>query len=113
MKKKSIELPASLEANINAKTPLLLVFHAQWCQPCKGLAPILTDLSKQMGDGILIQKIDVDREKNISDYFGVKSMPTLFLFQQGELIWKHVGIITKSSLEQVIKTKTIKPYLLK
>jgi hypothetical protein len=39
-------------------------------------------------------------------------MPTLFLFQQGELIWKHVGIITKSSLEQVIKTKTVKPYLL-
>lgn len=113
MKKKSIELPASLEANIHAQTPLLLVFHAQWCQPCKGLAPILTDLSKQMGDGILIQKIDVDREKNISDYFGVKSMPTLFLLQQGELIWKHVGIITKSSLEQVIKTKTIKPYLLK
>ncbi|MDI9866450.1 thioredoxin family protein [Flectobacillus sp. DC10W] len=113
MKNKSIMLPVSLETKINDKTPLLLVFHAQWCQPCKGLAPILTDLSKQMGDGILIQKVDVDKEKSISDYFSVKSMPTLFLFQQGELIWKHVGIITKNSLEQVIKTKTVKPYLLK
>ena len=113
MKKKSTELPASLEARINAKTPLLLVFHAQWCQPCKGLTPILVDLGKQMGDGIIIQKIDVDHEKSISDFFGVKSMPTLFLFQQGELVWKHVGIIAKTQLEHVIKTKTVKPYLLK
>ncbi|WP_044175628.1 thioredoxin [Flectobacillus major] len=102
----------NLEKLILGKTPILVDFFAEWCQPCRTLAPILNGLAKQLGDGIIVFKVDVDKKPQIAKAYRVQSMPTLLLFQQGKLLWRHTGVVSKQQLEQVIKSMTIKPYLL-
>jgi thioredoxin 1 len=89
---------------IQSETPVLVDFSAEWCGPCKMLAPMLVDLKKRIGDGAKIIKIDVDKNTALSQNFNVRSVPTLIVFQNGELKWRQSGVLSAAQLEIVLKS---------
>jgi thioredoxin 1 len=83
---------------IKAEVPVLVDFWADWCQPCKMLAPIVADLAQEYGGRVKVAKLDVDANPNIAGKFGVMSIPTLILFKGGEAVQRLVGYQPKSAL---------------
>ncbi|MCB0557593.1 MAG: thioredoxin [Lewinellaceae bacterium] len=89
---------------INSATPVLVDFHADWCGPCKAQAPILKQLKSQMGDKIRIVKIDVDRNQPLASKLGIRSIPTLMIFQAGERKWQAMGVQNLALLKQQLES---------
>lgn len=87
---------------IGGNTPVLVDFFADWCMPCRMLTPILKDLAAEMGESIRILKVDVDTNPKVAMKYGVYSVPTIFLFQDGEVIWKGSGARPKEELKRII-----------
>jgi thioredoxin 1 len=87
---------------INRDEPVLVDFYADWCAPCKAMKPILNDVKNQMGEQISIFKIDVDKNQGLSDQFGIRSIPTLILFKNGEPVWRKSGMASSVELQQEI-----------
>lgn len=88
---------------INSKKPILIDFHALWCGPCKTQTPILKEVMKEMANEARIIKIDIDKNQNIAQRFNIKSVPTLAIFKNGELVWKQAGVQTKGILINALK----------
>jgi thioredoxin 1 len=74
-------------------------FGAEWCGPCRIIAPIIEELATEYGDTALIGKMDVDDNPEISMKYGIRSIPTLLFLRDGEIIDKHVGLMTKQGLK--------------
>jgi len=91
---------------IQGTTPVLIDFSAEWCGPCKMMAPILKQLKDQMGDRIRILKIDVDRNQEIASRFQIRNVPTLMIFQHGERKWTGSGVMQADQLASVIQQTT-------
>ena len=91
---------------INGEKPVLVDFHADWCTPCKQMAPVLKELKLDFGNDVKILKIDVDKNPQIADKFQIKGIPTLLLFKEGKIIWRESGIHEKEKLVTIIKEKT-------
>lgn len=89
---------AGYDAEINGQTPVLVDFTASWCGPCKQLAPILDELSTELAGRMKIVKVDIDDQKEIAGRYEIKGVPTLMLFEQGELLVKMVGAKPKRDL---------------
>jgi thioredoxin 1 len=87
---------------IQSKQPVLVDFFAEWCGPCKAMAPILTEVKRKIGDDVTIIKIDVDKNQQAAGAYQVQSIPTLILFKEGKIIWKKVGMASATELESVI-----------
>lgn len=87
---------------INSDNIVLVDFFATWCAPCKMQAPILYDFKKEMGDKLIVAKVDVDQNPSLANKFGVASIPTLAVFKAGELKEKSVGLSTKANLSEMI-----------
>lgn len=94
----------SLQSIINTEVPVLIDFYATWCGPCQTLAPILKNLKDELGNGVKIIKIDVDKNQAIAQKFQVRGVPTLVLFKNGEQVWKQSGLLTKNELKQIIQS---------
>ena len=88
---------------IDSDTPVLVDFYADWCAPCKMLAPVLKQLKEQVGDRLKIIKIDVDRNNSIAGRFQVRGVPTLILFKQGQAVWRQSGVLPADALLQAIR----------
>lgn len=87
---------------INSETPVLVDFHADWCGPCKMLAPILKSVKDELGDGIKIVKIDVDKNQPLASQFQVRGVPTMILFKKGKQLWRQSGVLQKDDLISII-----------
>jgi thioredoxin 1 len=88
---------------ISGETPVLVDFFAEWCGPCKMMAPILEDLKNRLGERIRIIKIDIDKNPDVANQYGVMAVPTLFLFKKGIILWKNSGVVPAHQLEKIIQ----------
>ena len=88
---------------IKANKPTLVDFWADWCGPCKQVAPILEEISNEMKDHIVVAKHNIDQEPNVPTRYGVRGIPTMLLFKSGELKATKVGATTKSNIVSWIK----------
>ena len=87
---------------INGDKPVLVDFSAEWCQPCRLMKPILEELHEKMGDEIRIIKVDIDKSPTASSVYNVTSVPTLMLFQKGNILWRQPGVVPAVSLQKII-----------
>ncbi len=85
------------------KKPVLADFWASWCAPCLSLAPILESIAEEMKDQIVIAKHNIDEFPNMPSRYGVRGIPTLLLFKNGELAGTQVGVTTRENLINFIK----------
>ena len=92
---------------IQSEKPVLVDFFAEWCGPCKTLAPILKDVKQEIGDEATILKIDVDKNTQTAHEYQVRGVPTLILFKNGKPVWRQSGVLPKAGLIGVIKKFTI------
>jgi thioredoxin 1 len=88
---------------IQSDIPVLVDFSAEWCGPCKMLAPVLSEVKKKVGDKVKIIKIDIDKNESLATSFKVQSVPTLMIFQKGETKWRQSGLMTAVQLESILQ----------
>ena len=94
---------ASFESDVlKATGPVLVDFWAEWCGPCKMIAPALEDLANELGEKVTVAKLNIDENPKTPGQFGVRGIPTLMLFKDGKLASQKVGAAPKSDLSRWI-----------
>lgn len=83
--------------------PVLVDFYADWCGPCKTMAPILEQVAAQHQGKLKVVKVDVDRNQAAAQQFRVQSIPTLILFHKGQPVWRQAGVVPAAQLSQVVQ----------
>ncbi len=87
---------------IQSTTPVLVDYWAEWCGPCKAIAPILDDVSKDYAGRLQVAKMNVDENRDVPAKFGIRGIPTLMIFKDGKLAATKVGALTKAQLTAFI-----------
>jgi thioredoxin 1 len=96
---------ANFEAEVlKSASPVVVDFWAEWCGPCRMIAPALEEIAGTMGDKVKIVKLNVDENPGVASKYGIMSIPTLMIFKNGEMAARQVGAAPKQKLEQWITT---------
>ncbi len=99
--------PDNFEAEvIKSETPVLVDFWADWCMPCKMIAPALDELARDLDGKLKVGKVNVDQQPDLATQYGIVSIPTLMVFHKGEMVKQHIGLAPKHVL-----AKMVDPYL--
>lgn len=91
---------------LDAAEPVLVDFWAEWCGPCRQIAPALEEISKEMAGQVKVVKVNIDENPNAPTQFGVRAIPTLLLFKGGKVVGQQVGAAPKSKLVSFIQTNS-------
>lgn len=97
-------MKSSFGTIIHSEIPVLVDFFADWCGPCKMLAPILKQVKEELNDKVKIIKIDVDKNQVLSTKFQVRGVPTMILFKNGKQLWRQSGVLQKEQILNVVKS---------
>lgn len=97
-------MKATFQELIKQKTPVLVDFYADWCGPCKMQNPILEKVSKEFSGKVKVIKVDVDKNSRAATKYQVRSIPTLILFKEGEIVWRQAGLANENQLRDLFKS---------
>ncbi|GAA3561585.1 thioredoxin [Snuella lapsa] len=97
-------MKSSFETIINSNQPVLIDFFADWCEPCKMLAPILKQVKDELGTSVKIIKIDVDKNQALATKYQVRGVPTMLLFKNGQQLWRQSGVLQKNDIIAIIRS---------
>ncbi|MBK6389566.1 MAG: thioredoxin [Saprospiraceae bacterium] len=89
--------------------PVIIDFHAEWCGPCKMMAPMLEKVKEEFDDKIKIYKIDIDKNRTLADKYQVQAVPTLMIFRKGKLQWRVSGVPSMHELKTHINSSIGQP----
>ena len=89
---------------LNSDKPVLVDFWAEWCGPCKAIAPPLDELAADYGDRLKVVKVDIDENQEMAQQFGIRSIPQLLVFKDGNEVDRMVGVVPKKQLSEKIDT---------
>ncbi len=95
---------ASFNQLINQNVPVLVDFKADWCQPCKMMAPVLKQVKQNFKDQIKIIKIDIDKNPAVAQKYGIRGVPTLILFKNGREVWKQSGVLQANQINVIVNS---------
>ena len=90
------------ETVLNSSTPVVVDFWATWCGPCRMVGPIIDEISTEYADKAVVGKVDVDANQEFAAKYGVRNIPTVLVFQNGEVVGRQVGVAPKASYTDAI-----------
>ena len=96
-------MKGNFDSIINDTRPVIVDFHALWCGPCKVQSPILSEIASEFGERIRVIKIDVDQNPGLAAKYHIQGVPTVILFNRGNLVWRQSGVASKSQLIDILK----------
>jgi len=91
------------EQHISGDKPVVVDFFAEWCGPCKMMPPILKQVKDSVGDKVTILKMDVDKNQEYAQRWGIQSIPTLMIFRKGEIVWRKAGVTQAKEILERLK----------
>ena len=105
---KTLELnDSNFDQTINSEKPVLVDFWAEWCGPCKMIGPLVEELANDYDGKAVVAKLNVDENPEVTARFGVRNIPTLLVFKNGQVVDKQVGAVPKSVLAQKLQAQVV------
>jgi len=95
----------TLSKIINDEKPVLVDFHAEWCGPCKMMAPELTRFAQNNKDSVRVLKVDIDKNQPTAGHYNIQGVPTLILFKKGKILWRQSGAMNAQQITEAVKSR--------